>query len=370
LAFLIREIEMSFRAMEDFFGKQKAEEVKTTGWGKIREFFTGTEKVRKATFIVKEIWTNEYRCYVTGTKVLRKERNPYFDFKNIDKNYFLSPGKPFIVKSLFQTDESLIGDTDYVSQTMPMQDNLNKRKRQIENISGKVANPALCIDSSVMSKEEAMQQTNEEGTIFYGNGAADPTKIRFAEPGNVPQYLFQDLETTQNIFDNIWGTHSTTRGEREGRETLGGRQLLRQADLGRIDLVARQVERAMDEIAEWWTQLIKMFYTDKRSIKVLGDEGVRFVKDFSGDKVGGVRLIVKPGSTLPRDEVTIHQEALLLWQNKGIGLKTFYKMLKLPNVEAAIQDFQETFGGGQKPAQPVPLGLPGESTGQPMSPQI
>jgi len=302
-------------------------------------------KIREKTLSVQEVWTNETRVYRAGSLILKKESNPYW--KEDGDNIFDKPRKPYIIKSLFETNESVIGDTDYVSQMIPIQDNINKRKRQIENISGKVANPILLLDSEVMSEEEASNITNEEGFILYGKDAAKGDKVRFEAPGQLPQYLFEDLERSGREFDNIWGIHSTTRGEREpGRETATGRQIMREADLGRIDLVARQLERALDEIAEHWTQLIKLFYTEDKAFTIMGEDGIRFVKNFSGKKVGqGVKPMVKTGSTLKEDEFTIAQKAIILWQSKAIGIRTLYKMLKLPNMSEAVDDFIQTQSG-------------------------
>src|SRR3990167_9170244 len=328
LAFLIEELEVSYEQAADLFTKAKADELFITGE---KESET---KVRKKTRAILEVWTNDYVCWRSGNIILKKEPNPFFDYKE-GNNFFTKAKKPYVIKSLFETEESLIGTTDYIQQHISIQDNLNTRKRQVEDIANKVANPPLLIDSDVMSEEEAANLSNEPGIIIYGKDAAKGDKVRFEQPGQIPQYLFQDIQFSRSEFDNIWGIHSTTRGEREGRETLGGRQMLREADLGRIDLLGRQLERALDEIAEYWTQLIKMFYTEEKSFTILGEDGVRFVKNFSSKKVGNVKPMVKPGSTLKDDELTIRNNAILLWQNKAIGIKTLYKMFKIPNMAEA-----------------------------------
>ena len=357
LAFIIEDLELSYAQLEEQFGA-KAKDV-------YQYQDPNALKVRKKTYSVKEVWTNDFVVWVCNKQILKKQENPYFDFKNLDKNFFNHAKKPYIIKSLFETEESIIGDTDYVSQMIPIQDNINIRKRQIEDIASKVANPPLLIDSDVMSEEEAANITNEPGFILYGKQAAEGTKIRFEQPGQVPQYLLADLQESRKEFDNIWGVHSTTRGEREGRETLGGRQLLREADLGRIDLVARQLERALDEIAEYWVQLIKLFYTDKKSFSILGEDGLRFVKQFTGKQVGNVKPMVKPGSTLKEDEASLKQLGLLLWQNKAIGLETLYEYLRLPNKKKAIDDFIQTQSGAiLRPQGPQgsPTPLPDQGT--------
>lgn len=377
LAYVLEDLEMSYGQIKEQFGEKKAEEVrneqpKSAEFIDPKQINVNDNKIREATYSITEVWTNEFVAWRAGSIILDKKPNPFFS-KDKKKNYFERPKKPYIIKSLFTTEETLIGDTDYIQQMISIQDNINIRKRQTENIIGKVANPMLLIDSDTMSEEQASAITNEEGAILYGKDAADPSKIRFEQPGQVPNYLFLDLEGSRSAFDNIWGIHSTTRGEREGKETLGGRQLLKAADLGRIDLVARQLERALDELGGWWTQLMKMFYTEERSFSIIGEDGKRFIQGFKGDNIGpNVKLRIVAGSTLPRDEITQRQEAIELWQNKALGIKTLYQKLKLPNVDQAIEDyiatqsgaiFQQGAGGGQPAQSPVP-------TQPPVTPQV
>lgn len=353
LAFVIEDMELSYGQMVDVFGEEKAgKAVREHGQTEV------DDKVRKSTYLVKEVWTNYYVCWKTGGIILDKKPNPYW--REGGDNYLDAPTKPYVIKSLFETDESLVGSTDYVTQLKTVQDNINTRKRQIEDVAGKTANPNLLIDSDVMSEEEANAITNQPGAILYGKDAANPNKIRFENPGQLPNYVFEDLQSSRQEFDNIFGLHSSTRGERQGRETATGRNLLRDADLGRIDLIGRQIERALDEVAELWVQLIKINYTEERAFTIAGEDGMRFVKNFSNKKVqNGMRPSVKPGSTLKESEQDIKQNGIILWQNKAIGLKTLYKMLKLPNMAEAIQDFQQTFGQGSGQAPPQGEQIPG-----------
>lgn len=366
LAFTIEDMEMAYDRVVEYFGEEKAKELIKS----VRQEPKSDKKIRKATYLIQEVWTNEYVCWKAGHIILDKKPNPYYDFENLKKNYFNAPKKPYIIKSLFETDESLIGDTDYIQQCLSLQDNINTRKRQIEDITNKVGNPYLLIDSDVMSEEEAANITNEPGAILYGRDAASGTKIRFETPGQVPAYMFSDLEFSIKDFDNVFGIHSTTRGEREGKETLGGRQILREADMGRIDQVARQFERALDDLANYWIQLMKLFYTEEKAFTILGEDGIRFVKDFTGDKIGNVKPLVRLGSTLKEDEASIKQNAAILWQNKAIGLRTLYKMLRIPNMQEAINDYIETQSGQIfRPAPPVqePVGQPLPQEGQQMT---
>jgi len=359
LPFLIEELELSYTSLEELFGQETANKIlKEVG------VVESDLKKRKHTFTIHEIWTNEARIWYTKGTILKKEQNPFYDFKG-SNNHFFAPQKPYIIKSLFQTEESLIGDTDLITQVIPVQDNINKRKRQIENLAAKIANPPLLIDSDVMDEETASGITNEEGAILYGKDVAQPGKVRFENPGQLPGYLFDDLLSSRGEFDNIFGTHSSTRGEKTNAKTLGQDVLSRQGDLGRIDLVARQLERAIGEIANYWVQVMKVMYDDKKVFRILGDEGFSLIEFDKSSIEEGVQVIVKAGTALPRDEVSIRNEALQLIQLGVLDPITLYEKLKFPNPQKTFerlskfrtgQLFQEA--GGQNPQ--AQSGIPGQ----------
>ncbi|HDY66827.1 MAG TPA: hypothetical protein ENH85_03430, partial [Candidatus Scalindua sp.] len=188
LAFILENVEMSFKQIEDFFGEEAANKVLENSPTQAE----GERKIRERNKVITEAWTNEFVAWKVGSVILKKQKNPYYNFNG--DNFFDEPRKPYVIKSLFETDESIVGDTDYIQQAIPMQDNINKRKRQIENLGSRVGNPVLLIDSDVMSEEQASNISNEEGQIIYGKDAASGNKIRWEQPGQVPQYLFSDLQ--------------------------------------------------------------------------------------------------------------------------------------------------------------------------------
>ena len=77
----------------------------------------------------------------------------------------------------------------------------------------------------------------------------------------------------------------------------------------------------------------------------MGDDGIKFVTKFTNEKVRKVIPMVKAGSTLPRDDVFMSELAIRLYQAKAIGIRTLYKMIRLPNSNAAVQDYIETMSG-------------------------
>ena len=142
-----------------------------------------------------------------------------------------------------------------------------------------------------------------------------------------PSYIPELKLMAERAFDNIFGTHSTTRGERGAPETLGGRLLLKQADLGRIDLLVREYERCVAELGDWWAQLMKLNYVGKRVFRAYGSVGIKFVELEPFMIQSGVRVIVKSGTTLPTDEMSKRKEAIELWGMNAIAPQTLYERM-------------------------------------------
>lgn len=362
--YILEELEMSYKGVKDFFGQKYADELLKQSGG---EEGNPEVKKRKSTFVIWEAWTDDFVVWMAGGNILKKQDNPWYNFKDETQNYFDSPRKPFIIKSIFQTDETLVGDTDLVTQVIPMQDNINKRKRQIENLSAKVANPPLLIDSDVMDEETAAGITNEEGLIIYGKDVAQPGKVRFETPGQVPSYLFDDLISSRTEFDNLFGTHSTTRGEKSRQPTLGQDILARQADLGRIDLIRRRWDAAIGEVAEYMTQIMSVWYDKDKVIKILGDDGE--ISEFRKDNIEkGAKIVVRAGNAIPTDEVSQRAESVNLFQLGVLDPLSLYEKLKYPNPVKTFsrlaqfrsgQMFAEYSGQGAAPAQ---SGMAGQAT--------
>lgn len=306
---------------------------------------------------VTEFWTPEFVVTYTGNTILSKMKNPLYDWagegpkeegtgmgegtsptEKVFYNFWDSPRMPFVIRSVFTLGQQLAGETTLLEQARPIQDAINDRKRQIATNAKITANPWTLIDADVMSQEEADRITNEPGLKIVAAGAADPGKLRREAGTPLPAFVMEDLIHSQSAFDNLFGVHSTTRGERGAQETATGRAILRQADLGRIELIVRVMESAITELARGWTQMMRVLYTEEHSAKILGREGGFEYHTFSRDDIeDGVEVMVKSGSLLPVDKVTFRNEAIELWKINAIDPVTFFERLNFPNPKESAE---------------------------------
>ncbi|MEK7112904.1 MAG: hypothetical protein AAB875_06360, partial [Patescibacteria group bacterium] len=310
---------------------------------------------------VYETWTDEMTAWISAgeKKVLDKKANPYWDFEGEEKklyerdvvtgkrkvrkelvyhNHLDRPEKPFVFFTTFNIGDGSVPDTCLVEIAIPIQDSINVRKRKIIDNLRTLGNGMVLVDSDAMSDEEKDNITDEPGLVIRGENVASLQKVR-REPGvQLPQAHFNDLQHSEAVFDNVMGVHSATRGAAAAK-TLGQDILSRQQDFTRIDLVTRVLNRGVSRLANGLVQLMKMFYTETKVIKILGEDGsLEFVRLNRNDIEDYIEIDVKSGNQLPMDEVSLRNEAIQLWQLGAIGPVTLFEKLKFADPEKSAQE--------------------------------
>lgn len=294
-----------------------------------------------------EFWTDEYVVWKYKSLIFKKLKNPNFDYTGVEKkvvdengqelepeiyyyNFFDKPKKPYIFYSVFNLGKNVWDDTSLIEQGIPLQDVINKRQRQIDdNFSD---NGVLMGSGDFITKEELGKYAGDpEDKIWveHGNPAEGIGRL---SPKQLAPFCYESLQGLKSSIDNVLGVHSTTRGERQGKETLGGRQILREADFGRIDLLVRGLEEVADELYKAWAHMIKVYFTQIHYARIIGKDGAQQVIEYSRSSVEqGIEISVREGSTLPVDKISQRQEALDLFQQGGIDPITLFEKLEWPD---------------------------------------
>ena len=85
-------------------------------------------------------------------------------------------------------------------------------------------------------------------------------------------------------------------------------------------------------------QLMKMYYTETQTIKILGEDGtVEFLRLNRDDIEKQIEIHVKSGEQLPMDKVSLRTEAVQLWQLGALDPVTLFQRLEFPNPEKAAE---------------------------------
>ena len=250
--------------------------------------------------------------------------------QTIYNNYFESPRKPFILVGYDQLGMQPYDETSRIEQVVYLQDNVNKRGKQISEIADHARGKnVFSTESGLTSKDvEQIDMLNPEQDILVDGKVGDVWSLI---PGVQPnEALFKDQELTRERVFAKMGAHATTRGEREADETATGRQILREADFTKQDdEVEDTINYAAEKMAEAAMQMIKLRYTKNHLFRLLGDNSEMIMKSLNQDLVeDGMEVQVSASAT---DKMRRKREAYELAKITMIDPLSFYEDIEKPD---------------------------------------
>lgn len=214
-------------------------------------------------------------------------------------NHFDNPRKPYIFATVLNNENSPIGQTDFITQAAPLQENIDERKRDITE-NAKIVNGTILIDSTVMSKEDAQRLRYEAGGVIWGKGVVAGVK-RETGPA-LPNFYIEDMGDSRQQIDDLMAASSAFKGQREGQETKGGRLALIEQSFLRLNELVQVVDYVSFELFNWFYQLAKVKYTEHHYAKTIGKEkAVEMLTLIQDDFEDGSEVRVIGGKTLPED---------------------------------------------------------------------
>jgi len=265
-----------------------------------------------------EYWTNEFVVWKVNDIILSKKKNPNWNWsekdrkENLEKlkerwintvkdkklenvllNYFNEPRKPYVILSLKNLGKSIYADTSDFEQAKRGQDIVNRRKRQIDKAAihglGR-----LVVSGSFITKEEAKKLERNPNATYWMEKGNVSDGFSYVSPQPISPVILQDFQDTKAEIDNTMGTHGTTRGEQGTQETATGRTILKDGDMGRLDLSTRRIDKKLELLYAWKLQMAKVYYDQTHYIKMLGKEGAATYLKFSQNEIeDGIEIIVK-----------------------------------------------------------------------------
>ncbi len=357
--FAIEKITDNVNAIVARFPQKKDEIMKEAG----SKSFFGLINDDKKTFIDNpeveyyEAWIGEYVIYKFGNIILSKERNPYWDFDGIQitedehnilkskdtttdmrrstltiaktrafskskeapvdnletkeraykYNHFDIPRKPYIFATIFNNENTPIGQTDFITQAIPLQEDIDETKRNITE-NARIMNGVIKVDSTVMTQGEAKKLAFETGGIIYGKGVH--TGVTRETGAALPAFIQMNLDDSRKAIDDIMAASSAFRGVREGQETRGGRLALIDQSFLRLNELVQVIDYLNNEVFNWWYQLAKVNYTEHHYSKTMGhDRAAEILTLTQDDFEDGTEIRVIGGKTLPEDRQFKYEQA-------------------------------------------------------------
>lgn len=250
-------------------------------------------------------------------------------------NHWSKPMCPYIFLGIFTTRTQPHDDTSLFHQNLSIQDMINRRFRQIDkNVES--MNNGIVVSGQFNSEQAALaaEAIRKGGAIRSPGEVHDVTKavMRLPAPALSPD-VFNSLVDARNELSNIFGTSGSTPDSVDEADTARGKILINQLDASRI---GGGVTEYIEQVADTWfnavLQIMYVHYDEPHYASALGTTGAQeLVKLRSADLQGKILVTVKEGSMIPKDPMTLRNQAVDLWSANGIDPVTFGKYLDMPD---------------------------------------
>lgn len=312
---------------------------------------TKEDKGTEIAFI--EWWTREYLCWTLDKTVLLKRKNPHWNYEQIKVttsvdtygnempseekvtpiNHFPVPEMPYRFLSVFNLGDQPMDETSLISQNLSNQDKINKRDRQIDKNADRM-NGGLVVSLArsglTQTQAKGVSEALRKGGVVVIPDGAPNEAIQQYQPNGLPADIYNDRNDTRTRLRDIFGTTGSTPSGIAKEDTVRGKIITRGLDTDRIGGgVTEYLEQFADDIYNWFVQLLYVY-----------DTGFQFVEGAEPPKI---KVSVKEGSLLPKDSISIANQALELASMSRISNVDLYKRLEYPNPEElAVNVWLET----------------------------
>ncbi len=252
-------------------------------------------------------------------------------------NHFEYPRKPFIFLSIYSLGKQPHDETSNIEQAIPNQDVVNERNKQINKNVDKM-NGGLVISgaNSGLTKDEAAlaaKAIDRGGAIFIPEGTPADAVARI-QSNSLPSDVFEERNDKRAELRNIFGTSGSSAEGIKATETATGKGIVREADTDRAGGgISKYIEQFADQYFNWKVQMMYVYYDEPHLRSVMGDERAQQTIEIVNTLLAPIKLTVsvKPGSMLPKDEVSEAQTAIELGTANLIDPISMYDKLGFSN---------------------------------------
>lgn len=277
-------------------------------------------------------------------------------------------------------------NTSIVEDLIPLQRELNRSRAQLIESKNKMSKPQLMAERGSV---DARKITTEPGQLIeYSPGFNPPTPLSLQ---NLPSYVTEEINRLYDDLSDLSGQHEVSNGSTPpGVTAATAISFLQEQDESLIAPQFTSVEEAIEKIAAQCLYYVKMYWDEKRTIKIVGVEGTFDVQTFQGtDLRGNTDIRVESGSSLPTSRAAKQAFLMDLMKmgfipaDKGLelmeigGLNRLYEQLQVDKRQAqrenakmrvvTEEDVQQQVATWQ---QANPSATTDPNTGMPLSPPL
>ncbi len=244
-------------------------------------------------------------------------------------NHFDQPRKPYIFATIFNNENTPVGQTDMIEQATPLQESADEQKRNIVE-NARIVNGTILVDSGVMDKANAQKLRWEAGGIIWGKNVVAGVK-RETGPA-LPAFVVQDMQDSRAEIDNIMASTDAFKGVAHRTETKAGRLALVDQSYLRLNELVQVTDYVCYELFNGFYQLAKTRYTEHHYAKTMGkDQAQQVLSIIQDDFENGAEVRIIAGKMLPEDREFKYEQAQTDVQKGFISVPDYLEIANYSN---------------------------------------
>lgn len=312
-----------------------------------KDFLLGKAGGKKGTKLQIIEWWYKKRDYffTIDDKVLGKYKNHLWNYSGenpetgvplVGNNHFKEPIDPYIfIAGIYSTRTQPHDDTTPVQQILPVQDLINRRFRQIDK-NAESTNNGIVVNGNLNSEQAALaaEAVRKGGAIRIPDKNVDVrTAVMRLPAPPLAATIMENLRDARQLAANLYGTSGSTPQGVNDTDSVRGKILINQLDASRIGGgVTEYLEQAADTWYNKVLQIMYVYYDVPHFAAAVGAQGAQeLVQLKNSDLVGEIMVTVKEGSMVPKDPLTLRNQAVDLWSANGIDPISLGKYLEMPD---------------------------------------
>lgn len=183
-----------------------------------------------------------------------------------------------------------------IEDLIPLQKELNRSRSQLIESKNRMSKPQLVAQKGSI---DARKITTEPGQVIeYAVGFDPPQPLALQ---NLPSYVTEEINRLYTDMSDISGQHEVSNGGTPpGVTAATAISFLQEQDESLIAGHYTSIEEAVEKMAAQCLTYVKMYWDEKRTVKIVGTEGTFDVQTFkNSDLRGNADIKVEAGSALP-----------------------------------------------------------------------
>lgn len=254
------------------------------------------------------------------------ELDAAFKNRRVFRNFLECQEFPIVIIPTFISTTSPWSETSFIEQVASLQMSLNNMKQSIEENAQMVGKGRIVKDSNCGISNN--QITNAGGAIYT---VTPGSRFEIVQGTPLPEQFFDNMADSETAIDNVFGANDISKGMLPSPNTPVRTSIIaKEADQGRVAKIIRKLEYGLERIYRWQMHLMKLYYTEERTIMMADNYGnpEGFMKVTNDNIPDGMQLYVKTGSAQPRDIVEEEAKYMAMFQNGQIDPITFFSKIR------------------------------------------